>query len=207
MIWNVYLKELKDAFRDRKTIFLSIIIPILFNIGIVFFIDNYIQSDKEGDSISVSINEHTDTEIINWFKGIKQLDINLSDDPLHEVKEGKAVVAIDVKEGANQVPDITVYSEPTSSKGSSATDMILGLLSSKKNEQIIEKLGEANVSSSIMEPFTYKQQSVTGEKDTMSKYMISIMAQLVIVLGVLMGGLPASSDLFAGEKERKQWRH
>lgn len=203
MIWNVYLKELKDAFRDRKTIFLSIIIPILFNIGIVFFIDNYIQSDKEGDSISVSINEHTDTEIINWFKGIKQLDINLSDDPLHEVKEGKAVVAIDVKEGANQVPDITVYSEPTSSKGSSATDMILGLLSSKKNEQIIEKLGEANVSSSIMEPFTFKQQSVTGEKDTMSKYMISIMAQLVIVLGVLMGGLPASSDLFAGEKERK----
>lgn len=42
-----------------------------------------------------------------------------------------------------------------------------------------------------------------SEGDDTSLYLISIFAQLIIVLAVLMGGLPAANDLFAGEKERK----
>lgn len=36
MTWHVFIKELKDSIRDRKTIMLSVMLPILFNIGLLF---------------------------------------------------------------------------------------------------------------------------------------------------------------------------
>src|SRR5690625_7670867 len=75
MMKHVYLKEMKDSFRDRKTIFLSIIIPILFNIGIVFFMDQILLVDRPDEKIDVSFNDQADQEVIFWLKSVEQLHI------------------------------------------------------------------------------------------------------------------------------------
>lgn len=209
MMKHVYLKEMKDSFRDRKTIFLSIIIPILFNIGIVFFMDQILLVDRPDEKIDVSINEQADPEVISWLKSVEQLHIIEVADPLAHVKSGDSLIAFEVDSAfthlikEEQSPEITIYAEPTSTKASSAMDTVSAMLTLKKNELTSERLMEEDVSLAVMEPFAFSTQSVTGEEDGFSKYMISIIAQIIIVIGVLMGGMPASSDLFAGEKERK----
>lgn len=209
MMKHVYFKEMKDSFRDRKTIFLSVIIPILFNIGLVFFMDQFLLSEDSPDQVNVSINESADPEVMNWLENLEQIHLIMSHDPLDDVKEGDALVAVEADANFTELvtneqsPLITIYSEPTSSKGGAAVDTIMAMLTLKKNELITDRLSEANVSPAVMEPFEFAVQSTTGEEDVFSKYMISIIAQIIIVIAVLMGGLPASSDLFAGEKERK----
>lgn len=209
MMKHVYFKEMKDSFRDRKTIFLSVIIPILFNIGLVFFMDQFLLSEDSPDQVNVSINESADAEVMNWLENLEQIHLIMSHDPLDDVKEGDALVAVEADANFTELvtneqsPLITIYSEPTSSKGGAAVDTIMAMLTLKKNELITDRLSEANVSPAVMEPFEFAVQSTTGEEDVFSKYMISIIAQIIIVIAVLMGGLPASSDLFAGEKERK----
>ncbi|HLR74366.1 MAG TPA: ABC transporter permease [Virgibacillus sp.] len=209
MMKHVYFKEMKDSFRDRKTIFLSVIIPILFNIGLVFFMDQFLLSEDSSDQVNVSINESADAEVMNWLENLEQIHLIMSHDPLDDVKEGDALVAVEADANFTELvtneqsPLITIYSEPTSSKGGAAVDTIMAMLTLKKNELITDRLSEANVSPAVMEPFEFAVQSTTGEEDVFSKYMISIIAQIIIVIAVLMGGLPASSDLFAGEKERK----
>src|SRR5699024_2335886 len=181
----------------------------LFNIGLVFFMDQFLLSEDSSDQVNVSINESADAEVMNWLENLEQIHLIMSHDPLDDVKEGDALVAVEADANFTELvtneqsPLITIYSEPTSSKGGAAVDTIMAMLTLKKNELITDRLSEANVSPAVMEPFEFAVQSTTGEEDVFSKYMISIIAQIIIVIAVLMGGLPASSDLFAGEKERK----
>src|SRR5690625_6681723 len=93
MMKHVYLKEMKDSFRDRKTIFLSIIIPILFNIGIVFFMDQILLVDRQDEKIDVSINEQDDPEVISWLKSVEKLHNVEVADPLANVKSGYSLIA------------------------------------------------------------------------------------------------------------------
>src|SRR5690625_7533004 len=113
---------MKDSFRDRKTIFLSIIIPILFNIGIVFFMDQILLVDRPDEKIDVSINEQADPEVISWLKSVEQLHIIEVADPLAHVKSGDSLIAFEVDSAfthlikEEQSPEITIYAEPTSTK-------------------------------------------------------------------------------------------
>src|SRR5699024_2457614 len=157
MMKHVYFKEMKDSFRDRKTIFLSVIIPILFNIGLVFFMDQFLLSEDSSDQVNVSINESADAEVMNWLENLEQIHLIMSHDPLDDVKERDALVAVEADANFTELvtneqsPLITIYSEPTSSKGGAAVDTIMAMLTLKKNELITDRLSEANVSQAVME--------------------------------------------------------
>lgn len=203
MIWHVYRKELTDSLRDKKTIMLSIMLPIIFNIGILYFFDNFLISQEE--SHVVAINQNADPVVIEWIESEGSATVKKTQDPIKEVTEGNVLVAIQADENLTNsagVPEIKIYSDPSSTKASSTSEYVLSLLSAHKNKLLAQRLQELNLDQAAITPFEVKAESLSGEDDG-SLYMISIFAQLIIVLGVLMGGMPAANDLFAGEKERK----
>lgn len=208
MFRHVYRKEMLDSFRDKKTIFLSVIIPILFSIGIVFFMDNILLSESPEKPIDVAINDTADQGVIEWIESIETVNLHLTESPMDDAKEGEVLVAVEV-EGTfmdqvadEHVPNINIYADPTSSKAEAAVNALIHVFNEKQSEIVADKLVTANVGMEALQSFDVEVQALSGD-DALSMYMISIIAQIVIVIAVLMGGLPASSDLFAGEKERK----
>jgi len=207
MAWHVFMKELKDALRDRKTIVLSILLPILFNLGLLFFMEKVFMND-EVEQVKVAVDSASDKQVTNWLEDIEELEIVSSEDPLKMVENGDAVVAISTDSDfmkqleKGEMPEVIIQADPTSTKGGNASDLIANTLTMKKQEFIQQRLVEHQIDPSEIEPFQISLKSVS-EGDDMSLYMVSIFAQLIIVLAVLMGGLPAANDLFAGEKERK----
>lgn len=209
MFRHVYAKELLDSFRDKKTIFLSVIIPILFSIGIVFFMDNILLADTPDKPVDVAVNETADQAVVDWLDSIESVELHASEDPIYDAQEGDVLMAIEVSSaftdtiGSDDSPMIEMYADPTSSRAETAVNDIMTVLAMKQSEMIAQELEAADVSMNVLEPFDIHVSTISGTDDAMSSYMISIIAQIVIVIAVLMGGLPASSDLFAGEKERK----
>lgn len=206
MIWHVYRKELTDSLRDKKTIMLSILLPIIFNIGILYFFDQFL-SHEENNEMTVSINNSVDNAVIQWLESDPNVTVKKVSDPIKEVEEGNVLVALKADEDfqnkmeKSEVPAITVYADPTSKKASSTSEYVLTLLSSQREQLLSQRLQNLNIDNAAITPFEVKSEGLSGEDDG-SLYMISIFAQLIIVLGVLMGGMPAANDLFAGEKER-----
>ncbi|WP_226669929.1 ABC transporter permease [Metabacillus litoralis] len=207
MTWQVFIKELKDSVRDRKTIFLSVLLPILFNVGLLFFLENVMMNDQV-EQVTVAVDSNSDPVVISWLQELKELEVELVEDPVKVVKDGEALVAFIAdadfinKLENNQMPSIRVLADPTSTKGGTTQDLISNVLTIKKQDYIAQRLADNNIDPLTIEPFQINIESIS-EGDDMSLYMISIFAQLIIVLAVLMGGLPAANDLFAGEKERK----
>lgn len=208
MMFHVFKKELKDTFRDRKTIFLTIIIPILFSISLVFFMDQFMLSESSTDTVTVVANKEADSVVIDWIESTGDFAVHFAEDPSETVKKGDTLVGMIIQENFSDLlenkmtPEITFFIEPSSTKASTAIDRLLHILSDKKHDWINAHLLEANVNPEIMEPFHLHVESISGDDDVFSKYAISIMAQIVIIIAVLVGGLPAASDLLAGEKER-----
>ncbi|MCH1627271.1 ABC transporter permease [Ferdinandcohnia quinoae] len=207
MTWHVYLKELKDSLRDRKTILLSVMLPILFNIAIIFFMDNFMMNDSV-DQVNVAISKSTEAQVIEWIEDIEGIEISTTSDPVKMVEDGEALVSVSVEEDFinkienHQSPQIIIQADPTSSKASAASDKLINILTVKQQEYVQTHLTEQNIDPSVLVPFGVSLESISGDDD-MSLYMVSIFAQMIIVFAVLMGGLPAANDLFAGEKERK----
>jgi len=207
MTWHVFIKELKDSIRDRKTIMLSVMLPILFNIGLLFFMEKIIMDDSV-EQVNVAVEQNTDKLVLNWLEELDEIEIVSTDDPVHLVEEGEALVAVSADENFslklenNEMPEVIVQADPTSTKGGSTQDLIANTLALKQQEYIQQYLVESNIDPTSLEPFKINIKSMSEGDDT-SLYLISIFAQLIIVLAVLMGGLPAANDLFAGEKERK----
>lgn len=207
MTWHVYSKELKDALRDRKTILLSIMLPILFNIAIIFFMDNFMMNDSV-DEVNVAVSQSADKQVVAWIKEIEGIEITSTADPIQLIKDGEALVAVSVDEDFiskienHESPQILIQADPTSSKAGAASDKITNTLIVKQQEYVQSRLTEQNINPMTLVPFNVSFESISGDDD-MSLYMVSIFAQMIIVFAVLMGGLPAANDLFAGEKERK----
>lgn len=208
MFRHVYAKEMLDSFRDKKTILLSVIIPIIFSIGIVFFMDNILLSESPQDPIDVAVNDTADQAVIEWLGEVDSVNLHLSSTPIEDAKEGEVLVALEVEEtfmeqvAQSDVPMIHVHADPTSSKADAVVSDVMNVFGEKQSEIVAANLATENVGMEKLQSFDVDVQALSGD-DALSMYMISIIAQIVIVIAVLMGGLPASSDLFAGEKERK----
>lgn len=207
MIWHVYIKEMIDALRDRKTLLLSVMIPILFNLGLVLFMDRVFLAEKQ-EVYTVSVKKESDAELIGWLKEIQDVEVKEGEDPVVLVKEGKAQAAIEADSSfmsqlkRNEAPVITIYADQSSQKGSTAASKVVVHLETKKQQIVQQRLVDSGTELSLLQPFTLAEKSI-NEKDDMSLYMITIFSQLILVLGILMGELSVANDLFAGEKERK----
>lgn len=208
MFKHVYAKEMIDAFRDKKTLFLSVIIPILFTIGIGLFMDNVLLADTPDKPVDVAVNTTADPEVVDWLESVENVNVKLLDDPFHASEEGDVLISVEIDSEFTQaveegtMPVISMYADPSSSRADAAVNEIMNMLTMKQSKLVAIELEAADLTVDVLQPFDVEMSTLSGSDDGISKYMITIIAQLVIVIAVMMGGLPASSDLFAGEKER-----
>ena len=207
MIWHIYKKELIDCLRDRKTIIFSVLIPILLNVGIIFFIDKIMASDQT-DSMSVAVTKGSDASVIDWLKNDDSIKVIESKNPLIAVEEGNALAALEAPDNFSsevlnmKSPEITVYTDSASMNSGATAEYIQNILNKHREAIVSERLDQLNVNSQTIAPFNVIEKGLSKEDDG-SLTMIAMFAPMIIIMGVFGGILPSANDIFAGEKERK----
>jgi sodium transport system permease protein len=205
MLRRIFLKEMKDSFRDRRTLFLIVLLPILMMSGLTFFYENMLKGDK-GDTYTLAVNQDADEEILARFSSYENVKIEKSSDPEKMVSDGEAlaglIVGSDFLESVEQgeTAEVTVLGDSFSQKSSSLIAIVTNEFTNLEKEITAQRLEAQGTELSVIQPFTVKQEELSED---LSVNMLALLVPLILAIAIGIGASPAAAELFAGEKEKK----
>ncbi|MCL1694407.1 MULTISPECIES: ABC transporter permease subunit [unclassified Lysinibacillus] len=206
MLFNIYLKELKDCFRDRRTLLLTVVLPIVLMTCFVFVLEQFASHGKN-EVYTVAVKQPFDEADRDIFANYKNLEFIEVNDPKSAVIDGRAIIGLEFSrsvtevEKSNDTMEITIIGDVLSQNSGIVMSNIESALSDYEKTIISERLQQLQIDASIMEPFSIAyEETIEGD---FSLAMIAYLIPLILAVAVGMGAGPSAGDLFAGEKERK----
>jgi sodium transport system permease protein len=206
MLLNIYIKELKDCFRDRRTLLLSVFLPVIMMTGLTFFYEKLV-SDGSDEVYTLAVDTAFSTEAEQLFAGFPNIQIEPVPDPEQSVADGDAHAALladhtfsaNIQNGSSS--SITIIGNSYSENSAHVINAAAGALSKLEKEIVQERLQNEGVEASLVQPFNIEQKEISSEDGTIN--LLAMLIPLILAIAIGTGSGPAASDLFAGEKERK----
>ncbi|KNY28553.1 ABC transporter permease [Pseudobacteroides cellulosolvens] len=214
-IWTVFKKEVRDLSRDKRTLLISIVVPMV----IIPLLNSLVGGGMEklqkdiNENVSIALSDESRTDDIvdlvknKLFKDNKNVTLVDTDNAIEALKQDKVrlVLGIDkeykskIAEGKPFKIDISYDKSKTKSEGSI---WIVREEIDKFNKSILnERIVALGKSPEFLEPVKIEEKNVADEAKT-STSMLAMMLPIIIVILMTVGGVPAATDLVAGEKER-----
>ena len=162
-IMTIVKKEFKDILRDRKTLLMTFVIPIIIMPLLFTFIFSSVSdlaSPSEDNKYKIVL-ETNNPEISTLFNESNIYELVKSNDPINDAYDGKItayVIANDINELLLQgkTPEVDLYYDTTSQRALTAISTVQTMFSNYQNNYLATYLEQNNLSSDILKPFTYK---------------------------------------------------
>ncbi|WP_242971978.1 ABC transporter permease [Haloimpatiens massiliensis] len=206
----VYKKELKDMFRDKKTLIAAILIPLLMYPIIFGFIGKGMKSNM--DSVKKEMNivmvDKGNSKLGQMFKSQKNIKLKESKDVFNDVKEGKVLLGIEIPEdfdkniNAEKKADIIITMDNTSQKSTMAMSEINAIIDQYSKAVVGARLQAKNIDTSILTPINPVIKSAEKKENGVAKMMLSLLLPMMLIMFAASGPIASATDLGAGEKER-----
>lgn len=208
-IMTIVKKEFKDILRDRKTLLMTFIIPIIIMpllFTFIFSSINDLASPSENNKYKIVL-ETNNPEISTLFNESNIYELVKSTDPINDAYNGKItayIIANDINELLLQgkTPKIDLYYDTTSQRALTAISTVQTMFSTYQNNYLTAYLKQNNLSSDILSPFTYNEHAKDNDADNLSLTMLGMLIPMMIIGYSGSGIVPIATDLGAGEKER-----
>ncbi|MCC3357959.1 ABC transporter permease [Bacillus sp. REN16] len=206
MLRKIYLKEIKDCFRDRRTLILTVLLPILMMSGMTFFYEN-MMSGGEGETYQLAIEESSMNEAEQIFSGVENVDLITSSNLEQSIQDGDSQGGLQLTPNFIEATQngeeatVTLVGDSFSTKSTQLNAIIMNTLAVFEKTVVAENLQEDGVNPSVMQPFAVEQIELTNENPNVE--MLAFLIPLILSVAIGVGSGPSASDLFAGEKEKK----
>ena len=214
MIFKIFKKELKDTLRDRRTIIMMLVIPVLiFPIILNVFVSVSASFTKEAAEKTVYIGytgndenylleklealppsygkkqlvKYNDTASMKADVQSDSLQFALKIDPQFDAK-------IEKREPAN----VEVFYNAAEMGMKERAERYLATI---EEIALQERYLDMNLKQSELQPLTIKYDNVASEKEVLGKLAGGILPYIFIAFGFI-GCMYPAIDLFTGEKER-----
>jgi len=203
---------MKDILRDRRTLFATVIIPILLiplmTFGIPLLFSSTEQQIVEQTQYIAIINYESSEEFTKLIDGSRSLRVVAIDKPIDEaIRNGTIAAGIEIpKDFDNRIlneqnVNITIYYDASSRTSNVAYSKIMQFLSMYSKNTVDERLANREIDPQILSPIQVYASDVATE-DEVSGYLLSLILPPLLAIIVATGGMNASIDLTVGEKER-----
>jgi sodium transport system permease protein len=206
MLRKIYLKEMKDSFRDRRTLLLTVLLPIVMMTGLVLFYESMV-SDGEGEIYKLAVVTSFSPEEESIFAAYENIEFVQSENPAAMVEEGEAQAALILNDGfvesveTGEEATATVLGNSFSQNSSNLMNIVTSALALYEKSVITERLEAQGTAQELVQPFMLEQKEIT--EDNPSINLVAMLIPLILGLAIGIGAGPSASDLFAGEKEKK----
>ena len=206
MLFKIYRKEMVDSFRDRRTLLLTVFLPILMMTALIFFYEGIISS-HEDEIYTLAVESTISNEQELLLKSMANVELLKSESPEQELLDGHAhsalIFADDFDESIQSggIGNVEMIGDSLSQKSSSLMYRVQGKLAEFEQIVVVERLQEANIDPAITKAVAFEQKEMNEENSNIMALAILIPMLLTLAIGV--GAGPSAADLFAGEKERK----
>jgi sodium transport system permease protein len=213
MAWIIFKKELMDTLRDKRTLFIMIILPIILIPGIFGLITKFQlhQMDKankkilniaiidnhNGNILLDSLNLRTDFKI---FTGLKD----------HEIENLIQLDSLDLGIIIDSEFDNHIYSKQTgiinilfksTEDLNIANKKITKIINYYSNQISSKRMISLNIDPTLFHPIKVNEQDIATKQEKIGKSIGGLLPYFFIIF-CYMGSMYPAIDLGAGEKER-----
>ncbi|OPZ91638.1 MAG: ABC-2 family transporter protein [Firmicutes bacterium ADurb.Bin419] len=214
-IWIVFLKEVKDIVRDKKTIITSIIVPMvvipLLSMLAGGSVQNMQNDITQNVTVALSSNSNTkeikelvEKEILADFPNISLLDVQ---DPIAAINDSTVRLVLDIEEDYKIKLEegkpfvIKLIYDKSQAKSEGSIGIVSSAINEFNNRIVSERLAAIGVEDAILVPAKIEETNIANEDKT-NLSMLSMILPIMIVILISAGGTAPATDLVAGEKER-----
>ena len=211
----VFKKEIIDIFRDRKTVLMQIIIPMLI-FPIIALVMNFVMANMQKDMETVSEIAIVDNGKSNLNDFIssnkKEIKIIDSEDIEKDILDNKIKAAIIIdsefesKLESGEKGNVEIKYMESSMKSTAAKAKLINIVDDYSKQVLNQRLEQIGLNSDILEPIklTDTPLKINGTDDTGQGLMIfSMIVPMLLAIYAATSSIPAAVDLGAGEKERQ----
>lgn len=207
--WWVFLKELRDALRDRRTlraVLLSAVLPGPLMLGLISMQVDDMERHVESRELVVQGIDHAPSlrnfaERQGWTLRDAPADFqaalraNRQGEPVLQVPEGfEAAMA------RGEMPRLTLVGDSANSRASQSQRRVQDLVQGWLRERATLELVLRGVSPAVLQPATLDTQDLADPAARGATLMS--MLPFMVLMAVVSGALGAALDSTAGERER-----
>ncbi len=220
----VLRKELKDAFRDRRTILTGMLMPLVLY-PLIFWLmgSSALGAQKEAVTNTTialidaaqqqPVQEFLTREVFEGNHGIKFAQ---HDDAKQALADGDVKLVLSMTEEAatallsGQQADIALLYNDTKAASSASLQVVTVAINNYNNRIVSDKLKQQfNTSLGALQPIhmgtpqIYNETIANGGESSGGNVFLSMMIPLLLLIMLSVGSMAAAVDMFAGEKERR----
>ncbi|WP_303006380.1 ABC transporter permease subunit/CPBP intramembrane protease [Romboutsia ilealis] len=209
IVKQIFKKEMIDILRDKKTIFMMIILPLLLYpilmVGASSIMSMSINK-MEQTTVNIAFNNNPSDNLINILNKTNEDDeVKFNIIKVDDYKEALDNETLDAYVEINENNDIQSYKIYTnSSKNNSYTaeKRIKEALDEYKEEIVEMNLAQEGLDAQkTLEPITYETLDIAKNEEIAGNILGQILP-FILIIGVLLGAIYPAIDVMAGEKER-----
>lgn len=211
-IATVYLKEVRDSLRDRRTLFSTIIIPTfvmpMLVVGVGRVASSLVQKARAEVPVVVVIGGEDSPKIRAALEASTRFRARPADaDWKSEIAEKRIRAAAEIPPGfqsgleAGSAPAVTLYHYEGELKSGLAVDQLQAFFSDLRDRESARLLRARGVPPTIARPFEVTEKNVAPPEKVGGNLLGGLVPYIIIII-CFMGALNPAMDLTAGEKER-----
>lgn len=218
-IITIYLKELKDSLRDRRTLISTIIIPTvampLLFFGAIVVARKVEQKNRAQASAVMILGVPADSPVVARLGEVKDEGgkqplfriVPAADDYQRQISDKKIRAAVElpanfeaaVKDG--EPFTVSIFNYQGESASQLATRRLEDFFARLREKTIQTRLAERNLPASLVKPFDVKRKNVAPPEKVGGNIFGGLIPYMIIIL-CFTGAMYPAIDLTAGEKER-----
>lgn len=215
IVKQIFKKEILDILRDKKTIFMMIILPIiLYPIMMVGMtqIMSMSMNSMEKENINIAFNQNPDKTLMSVINEtneerrkssseIGQIELKTTNDYKKDLKDGNIDAYIKVSD-KNEGLEFNIYIYSSKNSSIMGQEEVEKVLNTYKEELVENKVKESGLDvKSTLEPIDYKTVDVAKNEEVAGNLLGRVLP-FILIIGLLMGSIYPAIDVMAGEKER-----
>jgi sodium transport system permease protein len=207
--WVVYLKELKDALRDRRTLLMVLLSSVAIGPLVLVAVSALVggmEKRAEAREVYVQGIEHAPT-LRNY---LERQTYTVTKAPegweqrLKDSKLGEPVVVVaagfEAELANGEAPVVELVSSAANQRAQTGAGRVLRLLRGFNQEQAMLRLAVRGVAPSALEAMQVEERDLADPATRAAQ--LATMVPYFVLMAVLYGALNAALDTTAGERER-----
>jgi sodium transport system permease protein len=211
-IITVYLKELKDSLRDRRTLMSMIIIPTFVMPALTFGVGKIAagvvsKAREETPSVMVLGGDDSPGLLASLKQSKKFRVVPTASDWKQQISDKKVRAAVQIPAGfeaglkAGAADPVVVYNYDGELKSSFAVTELEKIFRELRDQTVAARLAERALPATLVKPFDLKRENVAAPEKVGGNLLGGIVPYIIIIL-CFTGAMYPAMDLTAGEKER-----
>ncbi len=207
--WSVYCKELVDALRDRRTLFMVLLSSVAIGPLVLMLVSTLVGAiEKRAEARELVVQGIDNAPTLRNFLERQTFSLRAAPDgyeqALRDSKLGDPVLVVpltfesDLARG--EPPVLEVVSSAGNRRAQTGVGQVQRLLRAFNQEQAVLRLAVRGVAASTLEVVRVEERDLADPATRAAQ--LATMVPFFVIMAVLYGALNAALDTTAGERER-----